>query len=82
MADLVTVATFAQRAEAMVARSLLHNEGMVALVPEEHALSAMPHLLQGDPTFRVMVRAEDAERATQVLREAELENHAEISPHS
>lgn len=82
MADLVTVATFVQRAEAMVARSLLHTEGMFALVPEEHVLSTMPHLIHAEGGYRLMVREQDADRAKHVLREAELENRAEISPQS
>ncbi len=70
MADLVTIATYVQRAEAMVARSLLESEGMRALVPEEHVMSTMPHLVHAGGGYRLMVRDRDAERAKELLRHA------------
>ena len=76
MADLVTVATFLQRAEAMVARSLLESEDIQALVPEEHVMSTMPHLVHAGGGYRLMVRERDAARATELLRDAELAANA------
>lgn len=70
MADLVTIARFFDRSEAIIARSLLEAEGLYPLIPEAHTLSVLPHLIQSEGGFRLQVRAEDAERARSILEEA------------
>jgi hypothetical protein len=70
MADLVNIASFAQRSEALVACSLLLAEGVSALMPDFNVLTA-----DLDPSFmqsgwRLMVREEDAALARRVLIEA------------
>ena len=71
MADLVIVAEFIERSEAMVARALLDSEGIKALLPEDNVMSTMPQLIHAGGGYRLMVRAEDAARATRVLEEAQ-----------
>lgn len=72
MADLVVVARFASRPEALIAQSLLRSEGVEALMPEFNVLMA-----EFDPSFmasgwRLMVADHDAERAAAILRDAQL----------
>lgn len=71
MADLVIVAQYIDRSEAMVARALLDSEGIKALLPEDNVMSTMPQLIHAGGGYRLMVRAEDAVRATRVLEEAQ-----------
>lgn len=72
MADLVLAARFLSAPEAMIARALLESEGVMALAPDEHALSALPHVILGDGGYRLMVREQDLDRALEILREAQL----------
>ena len=72
MAELVTVARFIDRAEAMIARSLLQSEGLSVVMPEENVLSTLPHLILGVGGYRLMVRAQNAELARVLLRDAQL----------
>lgn len=72
MADLVVVARFASRPEALIAQSLLHSEGIEALMPEFNVLMA-----DFDPSFmasgwRLMVTDRDAAKAAAILRDAQL----------
>lgn len=71
-ADLVTIATFVDRAEAIIARSLLEAEGLYPLIPEAHTLSVLPHLIHAEGGYRLQVRAEDAEKARGILRDAQI----------
>lgn len=71
MADLVVVARFSSRPEALIAQSLLHSEGVEAFMPDFNVLMA-----DFDPSFmesgwRLMVTEEDASKATEILREAQ-----------
>jgi len=72
MPDLVTIATFIDRAEAIIARSLLEAEGLFPLIPEAHTLSVLPHLIHAEGGYRLQVREEDAETARGILRDAQL----------
>jgi hypothetical protein len=72
MSDLVPVAMFAVRPEALVARSLLESEGLYAFVPDLNILGA-----DFDPAFsaggyRVLVRADDLEQARAILKDAQM----------
>jgi Putative prokaryotic signal transducing protein len=71
MSDLVAVACFAFRPEALVARALLESEGLYAFVPDLNILGA-----DFDPAFsaggyRVLVRDDQLERARDILRDAQ-----------
>ena len=72
MADLVTIAIFVDRSEALIARSLLESEGIPTLAPEDNVLSTLPHIIHAQAGYRLMVRDEDAARAMEILREAQL----------
>lgn len=72
MADLIVVARFASRSEALIAQSLLRSEGVEALMPEFNVLMA-----DFDPSFmqsgwRLMVADRDAAKAAAILRDAQL----------
>ena len=70
MADLVLVAELIDRSELLVARGLLESEGISALAPDDNVMAAMPQLIHAGGGYRLMVPAQDAERAKRVLREA------------
>ena len=72
MADLVVVARFSSRPEALIAQSLLRSEGVEAFMPDFNVLMA-----DFDPSFmqsgwRLMVTERDAETAMAILRDAQL----------
>jgi hypothetical protein len=72
MADLVVVARFSSRPEALIAQSLLRTEGVEAFMPDFNVLMA-----DFDPSFmesgwRLMVTDRDAAKASDILREAQL----------
>lgn len=72
MTDLVVVAQFQEVSEALIARSLLESEGLLAFVPEREALGALPHLMFGQGGYRLQVRREDLDQALAILRDAQL----------
>jgi hypothetical protein len=70
MADLVVVARFASRPEALIAQSLLRSEGVEAFMPDMNVLMA-----DFDPSFmqsgwRLMVTEQDAAKAADILSAA------------
>jgi hypothetical protein len=72
MADLVVVARFSSRPEALIAQSLLRSEGVETFMPDFNVLMA-----DFDPSFmhsgwRLMVTAQDAVQAVEILRDAQL----------
>jgi hypothetical protein len=72
MADLVVVARFSSRPEALIAQSLLRSEGVETFMPDFNVLMA-----NFDPSFmqsgwRLMVTAQDAAQAVDILRDAQL----------
>lgn len=73
MADLVVVARFSSRPEALIAQSLLRSEGVEAFMPDFNVLMA-----DFDPSFmqsgwRLMVSVRDAGRAAGILNDAQLD---------
>jgi hypothetical protein len=71
MADLVVVARFSSRPEALIAQSLLRSEGVEVFMPDFNVLMA-----DFDPSFmqsgwRLMVTERDAETAMAILRDAQ-----------
>ena len=72
MADLVVVARFSSRPEALIAQSLLRSEGVETFMPDFNVLMA-----DFDPSFmssgwRLMVTEQEAVKATDILRDAQL----------
>lgn len=73
MADLVVVARFSSRPEALIAQGLLRSEGIEVFMPDFNVLMA-----EFDPSFmesgwRLMVTEHDAVKAAEILRDAQLE---------
>jgi hypothetical protein len=72
MSDLIPVAHFSSRPEALVARSLLESEGLFAFAPDLNILGS-----DFDPAitrsgYRVLVRADQLEQAQAILRDAQM----------
>ena len=65
--DLVTIASYSTSAAAMVARNYLASEGISAFVEGAVTGDILP--IAGE--VKLQVAAEDAERAMQLVREAE-----------
>ena len=72
MSGLVIVARFASRAEAIVAQSLLRSEGVETLMPEFTVLMAEMDPSMMEHGWRLMGLAEDADKARNILRDAQL----------
>jgi hypothetical protein len=71
MADLVVVARFSSRPEAMVAQSLLRSEGIETLMPDFNVLMADFDPSMMESGWRLMVREEDLDDAREILRDAQ-----------
>jgi len=71
MSDLVTVARFASRPEAVVAQSRLRSEGIETLMPDFNVLMAEFDPSMMESGWRLMVHEEDAAEAAAILRDAQ-----------
>lgn len=72
MADLVIVAHFLERSEALIARALLDSEGVFAVLPDFNALGVEPGFAFTQGGFRLMASADDLETARTILRDAQM----------
>ncbi len=72
MSGLVVIARFASRSEALVAQSLLRAEGVETLMPEFNVLMAEMDPSMMEHGWRLMGLAEDADKARNLLFEAQL----------
>ena len=72
MSDLVIVARFASRPEALIAQSLLRSEGVETLMPDFNVLMAEFDPSMMEHGWRLLGRAEDAEKIEAILRDAQL----------
>jgi hypothetical protein len=72
MADLVVIARFSSRPEAVVAQSLLRSEGIETLMPDFNVLMADFDPSMMESGWRLMVREDDADLAREILRDAQL----------
>ena len=72
MADLVIVARFASRPEAVIAQSLLRSEGIETLMPEFNVLLADFDPSMMEHGWRLLGREEDAEQIAGILQDAQL----------
>jgi hypothetical protein len=66
MDEFVTVATFSDVPAAQLAKERLESEGIEAFVPDALGGGVMPFLAQSGGV-RVQVKAEDAEKAKEIL---------------
>ncbi len=75
MADLVLLASFSSRPEALIAQGLLASHGIEAFSPDAHITMA-----EIDPTWmsgwRLLVDEDAVERALAILREAQAAGEA------
>lgn len=72
MADLIIVARFASRPEALIAQSLLRSEGIETLMPEFNVLLADFDPSMMEHGWRLLGRAQDAEQIAAILQDAQL----------
>jgi hypothetical protein len=68
MDDLVTVASFPDVAEALLAKERLELEGILAFVADQQTAGVMPYLTSSSGGVRVQVKPADLERAQEILR--------------
>ena len=73
MADLVIVARFCSRPEALIAQSLLRSEGIETMMPEFNVLMADFDPSMMEHGWRLLGRAQDAAQIDAILREAQVE---------
>ena len=66
--NLIVVRTFLNKAEAEIARGALEAEDLDSIIQADDAGGERPSLWMGG--VRLLVRAEDAERATEILGRA------------
>lgn len=72
MADLVVVARFSSRPEAVVAQSLLRSRGIETLMPDFNVLMADFDPSMMESGWRLMVCAEDAREAQAILADVQI----------
>ena len=72
MSDLVIVASFASRPEAVVAQSLLRSEGIETLMPEFNVLMADYDPSMMEHGWRLLAREDIADEARGILRDAQV----------
>jgi hypothetical protein len=73
MSDLIVVARFYAKPEAMIARSLLESEGLYAVVPDFNILGAEFDPALTSTGYRLLVREEDEAQALEILKAAQSE---------
>ena len=72
MTDLVIVARFSSRPEAVVAQSLLRSEGIETLMPDFNVLMAEFDPSMMEHGWGLMANVDDAELVQEILRDAQL----------
>lgn len=65
--EWVVVRTCTWLHDALFLKSVLDAAGIDAMIPDEHTVSAQPLYAQALGGIRIIVRAEDFERATELL---------------
>ena len=70
-AEPVTIRTCRDLAEAEIVKSALDAAGIEAFIPDENAASLYPSQVLDTDGVRVQVAADDAERAREVLDQAQ-----------
>lgn len=77
MADLVIIARFSSRPECVIAQSVLRSAGIETLMPDFNVLMAEFDPSMMEHGWRLMGRAEDADAANAILRDAQMEETSE-----
>ncbi len=72
MSDLVIIARFSSRPEAIVAQSLLKSAGVETFMPDFNVLMAEFDPSMMEHGWRLMVHAEQAAEAQEILRDAQI----------
>ncbi|MBU1102232.1 DUF2007 domain-containing protein [Patescibacteria group bacterium] len=67
MKELICIKTYPNRADAELARTLLEENGIKAMVSGDDAGGAYPGLLWGTGGARLLVRKKDKEKALSLL---------------
>jgi Putative prokaryotic signal transducing protein len=62
--DLVTIRTFSNEFEALVAQSVLETAGIDCMISADDCAGLRPYLTQG---IKLIVRSDEADRAKEVL---------------
>jgi hypothetical protein len=65
--ELVVIAAFPDPMEAELAKSALQSAGIDCMIQADTAGGMRPHLAVGTGGYRILVRAEDADAAREVL---------------
>lgn len=73
MADLVIVARFSSRPEALIAQSLLRSEGIETMMPEFNVLMADFDPSMMEHGWRLLGRTQDVAQIDAILRDAQVE---------
>lgn len=73
MADLVIVARFSSRPEALIAQSLLRSEGIETMMPEFNVLMADFDPSMMEHGWRLLGRGQDVAQIDAILRDAQVE---------
>jgi hypothetical protein len=76
MANLVIIARFVSRPEALIAQSLLASEGIETLMPEFNVLLADFDPSMMEHGWRLMGRSDDLFKAQAILRDAQVDADA------
>lgn len=71
MADLVIVARFSSRPEALIAQSMLRSEGIETLMPDFNVLMADFDPSMMEHGWRLLGREQDAARVEAILQEVQ-----------
>ena len=71
MPALILFARFSSRLEALIAQALLKSEGIEAFMPDFNVLMAEFDPSMMESGWRLMLRAEDADEAQAILRDAQ-----------
>lgn len=77
MADLVIVARFSSRPEALIAQSLLRSEGIETLMPEFNVLMADFDPSMMEHGWRLLGRERDLKQIESILRAAQSADDAD-----
>jgi len=77
MSDLVCVMTFPNRLEAEYAQGILESEGIRSMIQADDCGSLRPDMLLLTEGVRLFVLKDQAERAAEILREAETPEETE-----
>ena len=68
MGDLINIRSFSQRHEAELAKGLLSEQGIEAIIQADDCGGMRPHLTLGTAGVQLLIKREDVEKAKEILR--------------